>query len=186
MSKPKQARVDSFFSLKTRDRVPEPLGQKITPDTSTAPISNCTNFLNQSYESKKIAENEIGQLLQNRSTIPDADRCRLPTSDGPKSVTILNTVRQERRRFHKTWLDDVRFCNWFVYTQISGGGGLCKICVLMQACLKHGTLENAAFVKRHCTDFKKFFEKAVAHRDINHFKGYCEPDEPHASRRGKP
>ena len=53
MSKPKQARIDSFFSSKTRDQVPEPLGQKITPATSTAPISNCTNFLNQSYESEK-------------------------------------------------------------------------------------------------------------------------------------
>ena len=50
-------------------------------------------------------------------------------------------------------MDDVRFCNWLVYTRISGGGGLCKICVLMQAHLhgtwnsrkKHGTLENAAF-----------------------------------------
>ena len=110
----------------------------------------------------------IGQLLQNHSTIPDADRYRLLTSDGPKNVVILNTVRQERRRFLKTWLDDVRFCNWLVYTQIFGGGGLCKICVLMQARLKRVTLENAAFVKRPCTDFKKFIEKAVAHRDTNH------------------
>ena len=103
MSKPKQARIDSSFSSKTRDQVPEPLGQKITPATSTAPISNCTNFLNQGYESEKITENDIGQLLQNHSTIPDADRYRLLTSDGPKSVAILNTVRQERRRFLKTW-----------------------------------------------------------------------------------
>ena len=104
MSKPKQARIDSFFSSKTRDQVPEPLGQKITPATSTAPISNCTNFLNQSYESDNITENDIiGQLPQNHSTIPDADRYRLLTSDGPKSVAILNTVRQERRRFLKTW-----------------------------------------------------------------------------------
>ena len=83
-------------------------------------------------------------------------------------MAILNTVRQERRRFLKTWLDDVRFCNWLVYTQISVGGGLCKICVLMQARLKHGTLENAAFVKRPCTDFQKFIEKAVAHQNTNH------------------
>ena len=35
----------------------------------------------------------------------------------------------------------------------------------MQAHLTHDSLMNAAFVKRPCIDFKKFVEKALAHRD---------------------
>ena len=35
----------------------------------------------------------------------------------------------------------------------------------MQAHLTHGGLANAAFLKRPCIDFKKFFEKALSHRD---------------------
>ena len=35
----------------------------------------------------------------------------------------------------------------------------------MQAHLTHGSLMNAAFVKRPCIDLKKFAEKALAHRD---------------------
>ena len=35
----------------------------------------------------------------------------------------------------------------------------------MQAHLTHGSLANAAFVKRPCIDLKKFIEKALSHRD---------------------
>ena len=35
----------------------------------------------------------------------------------------------------------------------------------MQAHLTHGSLVNAAFVKRPFIDFKKFIEKALSHRD---------------------
>ena len=35
----------------------------------------------------------------------------------------------------------------------------------MQAHLTHGSLANAAFVKRPCIDFKKFIEKALSHGD---------------------
>ena len=35
----------------------------------------------------------------------------------------------------------------------------------MQAHLTHGSLANAAFVKRPCRDFKKFIEKAFSHTD---------------------
>ena len=66
----------------------------------------------------------------------------------------------------KSWLQDDRFSNWLVYTQLSGGGGgLCKTCILMQAHLTHGSLANAAFVKKPCIDFKKFIEKALSHRE---------------------
>ena len=65
----------------------------------------------------------------------------------------------------KSWLQDDRFSNWLVYTQLSGSGGLCKTSILMQAHLTHGSLANAAFLKRSCIDFKKFIKKALSHRD---------------------
>ena len=86
-------------------------------------------------------------------------------SEGPRNVLLLDTIRQNRRKFLKSWLQDDRFSNWLVYTQLSGGGGLCKTCILMQAHLTHGSLANAAFVKKPCIDFKKFIEKALSHRD---------------------
>ena len=64
-----------------------------------------------------------------------------------------------------SWLQDDRFSHWLVYTQLSGGSGLCKTCNLIQAHLTHGSLVNAAFVKRPCVDFKKFIERALARRD---------------------
>ena len=94
----------------------------------------------------------------------------LLTSDGPKNVALLDTVRQSCRKFLKAWLKDDRFSSWLVYTQLSGGGGLCKICIVMQARLKHGNIGNAAFVKKPCSDFKKFIEKAVDHRDVGYHK----------------
>ena len=57
-----------------------------------------------------------------------------------------------------------------VFTQLSGGGGLCTICIVMQARLKHGNIGNAAFVKKPCIDLKKFIEKAVDHRDVGYHK----------------
>ena len=85
-------------------------------------------------------------------------------------MALLDTVRQSRRKFLKAWLEDDRFFSWLVYTQLSGGGGLCKICIIMQARLKHGNIGNAAFVKQACIDFKKFIEKAVDHRDVSYHK----------------
>jgi len=45
-------------------------------------------------------------------------------------------------------------CLSLFYTQLSSGSGLCKICVMLQACLLHGNLRNAAFVKKNmnCLD----------------------------------
>ena len=85
-------------------------------------------------------------------------------------MALLDTVRQSRRKFLKAWLEDDRFFSWLVYTQLSDGGGLCKICIIMQARLKHGNIGNAAFVKKACIDFKKFIEKAVDHRDVSYHK----------------
>ena len=100
--------------------------------------------------------NDLGFVLKHHSQLTDAERYRLLTSDGPKNVALLDTVRQSRHKFLKTWLVDGRFSSWLVYTQLSGGGGLCKICIVMQARLKHGNIGNVAFVKKPCIDFKKF------------------------------
>ena len=111
---------------------------------------------------------DLEYVLEIHSQITDAERYRLLTSEGPRNVLILDTIRQNRRKFLKSWLQDDRFSNWLVYTQRSGGGGgggLCKACILMQAHLTHGSLANAAFLKRPCIDFKKFIEKALSHRD---------------------
>ena len=108
---------------------------------------------------------DLGYVLKIHSQITDAERYRLLTSEGPRNVLLLDTIRQNRRKFLKSWLQDDRFSNWLVYTQLSGGDGLCKTCILMQAHLTHGGLANAAFLKRPCIDFKKFFKKALSHRD---------------------
>ena len=113
---------------------------------------------------------DLEYVLEIHSQITDAERYRLLTSEGPRNILLFDTVRQNRLKFLKSWLQDDRFSNWFVYTQLSGGGGLCKTCILMQAHLTHGSLEKAAFVKRPCIDFKKFVEKALSHRDAAYHK----------------
>ena len=96
---------------------------------------------------------DLGYVLEIHSQITDAERYRLLTSEGPQNI-LLDTIRQNRRKFLKSWIQDDRFSNLLVYTQLSGGGGgLCKTCILMQAHLTHGSLANAAFLKRPCIDF---------------------------------
>ena len=100
-------------------------------------------------------------VLEIHSQITHAKRYRLLTSEGPRNVLLLDTIWKNRRKFLKSWLQDKKLSNWLVYTQLSGGGGLCKTCTLLQA---HLTLANAAFVKKPWIDFKKFFKKALSHR----------------------
>ena len=90
---------------------------------------------------------DLGYVLEIHSQITDAKRYRLLSSEGPRNVLLLDTIRQNRSEFLKLWLQDDRFSNWLVCTQ-HFGGGLCKTCALMQAHLTHGSLANAAFVKR--------------------------------------
>ena len=113
---------------------------------------------------------DLGYVLEIYSQITDAERYRLLTSEGPRNVLLLDTIRQNRRKFLKSWLRDGRFSNWLVYTQLCDGGGLCKICILMQAHLTYGSLANAAFVKRPCLDFKKFIEKALSHKNAAYYR----------------
>ena len=118
-------------------------GTLITP---TGRTDSSIHEQQQTYE-MGIAS-DLGFVLKHHSQLTDAERYRLLTSDGPKNVTLLDIFRQIRHKFLKTWLEDDRFSSWLVYTQLSSGGGLCKICIVMQARLKHGNIGNAAFVKK--------------------------------------
>ena len=113
---------------------------------------------------------DLGYVLEIHSQITDAERYRLLTSESPRNVLLLDTIRQNRHKFLKSWLQDDRFFKWLVYTQLSGSGGLCKTCILMQAHLTHGRLANAAFLKRPSIDFKKFIKKALSHRDAAYLR----------------
>ena len=64
---------------------------------------------------------DLGYVLEIHSQITDAERYRLLTSEGPRKV-LLDTIRQNRCEFLKSWLQDDRFSNWLVYTQLSRGG----------------------------------------------------------------
>ena len=139
-----------------------------TPITPTVSTDTSIHRQQQTYEIG--ITNDLGFVLKHHSQLTDAERYRLLTSDGPKNVALLDTVRQSRRKFLKAWLADDRFSSRLVYTQLSGGGGLCKICILMQARLKHRNISNTAFVKKPSIDFNKFSEKAVDHRDVGYHK----------------
>ena len=91
---------------------------------------------------------DLEYVLEIHSQITDVERYRLLTSEGSRHVLLLDTIRKNRRKFLKSWLQDDKFSNWLVYTQLSSRGGLCKTCILMQAHLTHGSFANAAFVKR--------------------------------------
>ncbi|XP_077971366.1 zinc finger MYM-type protein 1-like [Styela clava] len=171
MAKFKQAKLDSFFQ-RNKDSLPSNTSISASQAVD-APVTSVTSITSIPEDELMINEgktNDLGFILKKHTQLTDAERYRLLTSDGPKNVTILDTVRQSRRKFLKKWLDDNRFCSWLVYTQLSDGGGLCKICIVMQARLKHGTLRDTAFVTRPCIDYKKFMEKAVAHRDTNYHR----------------
>ena len=171
--KPKQARLDSFFFPRGQDWQPlttsiRPMPTEETPITPTVSTDTSIHEQEQTYEMG--ITNDLGFVLKPHSQLTDAERYRLLTSDGPKNVALLSTVRQSRRKFLKAWLEDDRFSSWLVYSQLSDGGGLCKICIVMQARLKQGNIGNAVFVKKTCIDFKKFIENAVDHRDVGYHK----------------
>ena len=138
--------------------------------TSLPTVSTDTSTHRQQQTYEMGITNDLEFVLKYHSQLTDAEKYKLLTPDGPKNVALLDTVRQSCRKFLKAWLEDDRFSSWLVYTQLSGGGGLCKIYIVMQARLKHGNIGNAAFVKKPCIDFKKFIEKAVNHRDVGYHK----------------
>ena len=92
--------------------------------------------------------NDLEFVLEYQSQLTDTERYRLLTYNGPKNVALLDTVRQNRRKFLKAWLEDDRFSSWSVYSQLSGKGGLFKISIVKQAHLKHENIRNSAFFKK--------------------------------------
>ena len=159
----RQAKLDIFSARKQADsaRVEDDVEVLQPPATC-----NTAEVVPESHEEYVLGKTiDLGYVLEIHSQITDAERYRLLISESPRNVLLLDTIRQNLHKFLKLWLQDDRFSNWLVYTQLSGGGGLCKTCILMQAHLIHGSLANAAFLKRPCIDFKKFIEKALSHRD---------------------
>ena len=106
--------------------------------------------------------NDIGLLIEKKHSFSDSERYHFLTSD--VQVPILPTKRQDQRRFKESWLKDERFASWLIYTQSTGGGGLCKVCALMNVNSKAGNLGK--FVVTPCVDFKKFVFLAQNHREL--------------------
>ena len=57
---------------------------------------------------------DLGYVLEIHSQITDSERYRLFTSEGPRNVLLLDAIRQNRRKFLKSWIQDDRFSNWLV------------------------------------------------------------------------
>ena len=94
--------------------------------------SNTAGVVPESHEEYVLGKTiDLGYVLEIHSQITDAERYRLLTSEGPRNVLLLDAIRQNCRKFLKSWLKDDKFFNWLVYTQLSGGGCLCKTCILM-------------------------------------------------------
>ena len=113
MAKPKlkQARLDSI-SPRCQDVQPSttsirPMATEETPITPTVSTDTSIHGQQQTYEMG--ITNDLGFVLKRNSQLTDAERYRLLTSDGPKNVALLDTVRESRRKFLKAWLEDDRF-----------------------------------------------------------------------------
>ena len=117
MAKPKQARLDSFFSPRGQDVQPlttsiRPMPTEETQITTT--VSNDTSIHGKQQTYEISITNDFGFVLKHHSQLTDAERYKLLTSDGQKNVALLDTVRQSRRKFLKAWLEDDRFSSWLV------------------------------------------------------------------------
>ena len=103
-----------------------------TPITSTVDTKTSIQEHQQSYEMGENKRN-LRFILEYYSQLIDAEIYRLLIFDGPKTVRLLDTVRKNCRKFLKVWLEDG---SWLVCTQLSGGGGLYKMCIVMQSRLR--------------------------------------------------
>jgi len=100
----------------------QPLGTAITSAVSAS------SGHQQTCEIGKT--NDLVFFLEHHSQFTDAERYRLPTSNGPKNAAVLDTDRQSCCKFLNIWLEDDRSSNWLVYTQLASGGGSCEIYAL--------------------------------------------------------
>ena len=106
----KQAKLDIFFSAwKQVDSAGvEDDVEVLQPPTT----SNTAAVVPESHEEYVLGKTiDLGYVLEIHSQITDAERYRLLTSEGPRNVLLLDTIRQNRRKFLKSWLQDDRFSN---------------------------------------------------------------------------
>ena len=102
--KPKQARTDSFFFLRGQDMQPSITSIRPMPNEEiriTPTVSTDTSIHGQQQTYEMGVTNDLGFVLKHHLQLTDAERYRLLTSDGPKNVALLDTVRQSRRKFLK-------------------------------------------------------------------------------------
>ena len=111
-----------------------------------------------------ILNRDIGLLMHQNISLSDYEKLGILTS--VHQLPILDTKKQDRRNFLKTWLGDDRFKFWLIYTQVGGGGGLCKVCSVMKPKIQYGKL--GSFVTSPCIDYKKFLHLALNHNKIEH------------------
>ena len=109
-----------------------------TPITPTVDTKTSIQEHQQSYEMGGN-KRDLKFVLEYYSQLIDAEIYRLLIFDGPKTVPLLDTVRKSCRKFLKVWLEDG---SWLVCTQLSGGDGLYKMCIVMQSRLKLGSIRN--------------------------------------------
>ena len=106
----KQAKLDIFFSAwKQVDcaRVEDDI-EVLQPPTT----SNTAGVVLESHEEYMLGKTiDLGYVLEIYSQITDAERYRLLTSEGPRNI-LLDIIRQNRRKFLKSWIQDDRFFNW--------------------------------------------------------------------------
>ena len=94
MAKPKQARLDSFFSPRSQDVQPSSTSSRpmSTEETPNTPVRTDTSDHGQQQTHEIGITNDLGFVLKHHSQLTDAERFRLLTSDGPKNVVLLDTV----------------------------------------------------------------------------------------------
>ena len=115
----------------------------------------------QSHSSCDGITNDLGVTLKNKTNLKPEEIYTFLTSE--VDVPILPTIRQNNRKFLKSWLKDPRFSGWLVYSQEDGGGGLCKYCATLKPKVSQGFVN--VFVHKVCNNYKKFVECALKHRE---------------------
>ena len=109
----KQTKLDIFFSARKQidsARVEDDVEVLQPPTTSTT-----AGVVLESHEEYILGKTiDLGYALEIYSQITDAERYRFLTSEGPRNVLLFDTIRQNRRKFLKSWIQDDRFSNWLV------------------------------------------------------------------------
>ena len=96
----KQAKLDFFSARKQADsaRVEDDVEVLQLPSTS-----NTAGVVSESHEEYMLGKTiDLGYALESHSQITHAERYKLSTSEGARNVLLLDTIRQNRRKFLKS------------------------------------------------------------------------------------